>query len=265
MNYLSINELQLTILIPAYNEATRIENCVKLVERSAESFTASYEIIIAEDGSTDGTNVIASRLARDNPRIINLHSPIRLGKGQAIKRALQIASGDVVVFLDADLATNLDCLPRIVNTARMRRGIVVGSRYSSGSMVRRPVSRKLFSITYNVLVRTLFHDGVHDHQCGFKALSCELVNVLKDMIESDGFFVDTEILVRAKGLGSPITEVAVEWTETRKKGESKVRVFRDALKMGIALLKLRLRSNISARVVKEERTMQHVKMAKHLR
>lgn len=222
-----------------YNEVKMIRKCVREVDEAVKSFSSSYEIIIAEDGSTDGTDIIAEHLADNNPRLKHLHSPVRLGKGRAIKNALCIAKGETIVFLDADLATNLEYLQRIVIAAKQCRGMALGSRLVSGSKVRRPVSRTLFCLIYNTLVRMLFFNGVRDHQCGFKALNHELATALMDKVKSNGFFIDTEMIVRAKRSGFPITEIGVEWSELRGNGQSKVKLFRDAWQMGIELLKLR--------------------------
>jgi glycosyltransferase involved in cell wall biosynthesis len=237
-------EKEISILLPAYNEALRIEQCVKKVERAISSFSDSYEIIVAEDGSTDGTDRIVATLAESNPNLNFLHSPVRLGKGKAIKKALRSARGDVIVFMDVDLAANLKYLPRIVQLAKNSRGMAIGSRHVKGSRVQRPFSRTLFSLNYNLLARMLFRDGVHDHQCGFKAMSHEIAEVLRDNCKSDGFFFDTEMILRCKKLGFPLTEVGVEWVETRKKSEpSGVKLFRDAMKVGIDLLRFRLNAN----------------------
>jgi hypothetical protein len=239
-------EKEISILLPAYNEALRIEQCVKKVERAVSSFSSSYEIIVAEDGSTDGTDRIVATLAETNPNLSFLHSPIRLGKGKAIKKALRQAKGDVIVFMDVDLAANLKHLPQIVQLAKEQRGMAIGSRHVKGARVQRPFSRTLFSLTYNLLARVLFRDGVHDHQCGFKAMSHEVAEVLRDSCKSGGFFFDTEMILRCKKLGFPLTEVGVEWVETRKKSEpSGISLFRDATKVGIDLLRFRLNAKDS--------------------
>jgi len=237
----SPERVEISVLLPMHNEAKNIERCVNEVEKKIKFSFHSYEIIIAEDGSTDGTDIIAARLAERNPKLKFLHSPTRLGKGKAIKKAISVAKGDVIIFLDADLATSLANLPRIVETVQRHRGIVVGSHYTGGANVKRPLSRILFSVAYNLLVRMLFRDGVRDHQCGFKALSYELAQVLCSKSESDGLFLDTEMIVQAKRLGYEVTEVAVDWRDLRGKGESKVNLFKDALRMGMDLLRFRLR------------------------
>lgn len=241
----ALSEKDISVILPAYNEAARIEKCVKEVERAVGSFSGSYEIIVAEDGSTDGTDRILADLSKGNPHLIFLHSPIRLGKGRAIKKALHSARGDVIVFMDIDLSASLKYLPRIVQLAKERRGLAIGSRHVESSRVRRPITRTLFSLTYNLLARALFLDGIHDHQCGFKAMSHEVAEVIRDNAKSDGFFLDTEMILLCKKLGFPVMEVGVEWSEKRKGNESGVKPLRDATKMGLDLLRFRLNTNDS--------------------
>jgi len=233
-------EKGVSIILPAYNEASRIEGSILEVERAIVSFSASYEIIVSEDGSTDGTERIVASLSQSNPHIRLLHSSVRLGKGKAIKRALASANGDVIVFMDVDLATSLDYLPQILKLTQKHRGMAIGSRHVKGSKVQRRVSRTLSSLMYNLFVRLLFLDGVRDHQCGFKAMSREVATVLLDKTVSDGFFFDTEMILRCKKLGFPVTEIGVEWAETTKKSESAIRLFPDAARLGLDLLRFRL-------------------------
>ncbi len=233
---------ELSILLPAHNEAWRIEACIQAVEDAIKSFCDSYEIVVSEDGSVDGTDAIVSKLAETNPNVVLLHSPVRLGKGKAVKNALTASKGDVVVFMDVDLSTSLKCLPTAVLQARQNAGLVIGSRYVEGSKVKRPISRTLSSLGYNLFVRALFFDGVSDHQCGFKAMSRSFVDAIVDKIESDGWFFDTELILCCKKMGFALSEMGVEWTETRTKEESKIRLIRDAPKMGRDLLRYRFKN-----------------------
>jgi glycosyltransferase involved in cell wall biosynthesis len=230
---------EISVVLPAYNEASRIENCIKRVEDAVKSSWSSHEIIVTEDGSTDGTELIVKDFAKTNPNLMLLHSPARIGKGKAIKNALCVAKGDIVVFMDVDLATSLKCLPQIVSLAKSNEGLAIGSRYAEGARVERPFSRALFSLAYNVFVRTLFSDGVRDHQCGFKAMSRKFLDAVDDKLQSDGLFFDTELILRCRKMGFPLLEMGVEWTETRKNKESKVSLFRDGSKLGIDLLRFR--------------------------
>jgi hypothetical protein len=100
----------------------------------------------------------------------------------------------------------------------------------------------LFSLTYNLFVRLLFFDGVHDHQCGFKTMSREVAETILSISKSDGYFFDTEMIVRCKQLGFPVVEIAVKWTEKTKKGGSKVNLLQDALQIGLDMIAFRLES-----------------------
>ncbi len=237
-------EKEFSIILPAYNEQARIEKCIREVTRAIHSFSSSYEIIVTEDGSTDDTAKIVTYLSESNSQLRLLHSGTRLGKGKAIKKALATAKGDMIVFMDVDLSTSLTYLPQIVKLAGEHRGMAIGSRHVSGSRVQRSFSRTLFSLSYNLFVRLLFRDGVHDHQCGFKALSREVAHVVLTKTESEGFFFDTEMILWCKKLGYPVTEVAVEWTEVSKKGGTAVRLFSDAAKLGLDLINFRLNARV---------------------
>jgi glycosyltransferase involved in cell wall biosynthesis len=231
---------EISIILPAYNEASRIEKSIREVQKAVSSFSDSYEIIVAEDGSTDGTETIGAALAESNSHLNLMHSPVRLGKGKAIRSAVHSANGDVIVFMDVDLATSLSHLPQIVKLAQDNRGMAIGSRHVKTSRVQRRISRTLFSLTYNLAVRLLFHDGIHDHQCGFKAMTREVAEVLLAETKSDDFFFDTELILRCRKRGFPVAEVGVEWSETGKKGDSAIRLFPDSTKLGWDLLRFRL-------------------------
>lgn len=230
---------EISILLPAYNEALQIEKSIRQVERAVRQLSDSYEIIVSEDGSTDGTDRIVSAMAKRDPNIVLLHSRKRLGKGKAIKNALKKAKGDIIVFMDIDLATSLKCLPRFLQLVKETGGMVIGSRHVKGSKVQRRASRTMFSLGYNLFVRALFLDGVHDHQCGFKAMSRKASQALRNT-KSDGFFFDTEMIVRCKQLGFPVLEVGVEWSEAKRKRPSKVNLLGDGRRIGLNLLKFRL-------------------------
>jgi glycosyltransferase involved in cell wall biosynthesis len=228
----------ISILLPAHNEALQIEKCVREVDRAAKLLSCSYEIIVSEDGSTDGTDKILAGLLGSVPNLTLQHSPVRLGKGKAIKNAVNSAKGEVIVFMDVDLATSLTCLGQIVKQVEEHGGLVVGSRHVEGSRVQRRASRTLSSLAYNLFVRVLFLDSVHDHQCGFKAMRHDVAETLGD-VRSDGFFFDTEMILRCKKSGFPVKEIGVEWSENRVQNTSKVHLFRDGARMGLDLLKLK--------------------------
>lgn len=231
---------EISIVIPAYNEASQIERCLREVEAVIRTFTCSYEIVVSEDGSTDGTDAIVSKMAQFNPNLALLHSPTRLGKGKAIKNALAASKGKVIAFMDTDLATDLQCLPKLLSVVQQNGGMAIGSRHVKGASVQRSTSRTLFSLTYNTVVRLFFMDGVRDHQCGFKVMNRKVAEAIMCNSKSDGYFFDTEMIVRCKKLGFPVAEVAVCWSEKRGNGSSKVNPAKDAKKIGLDMLAFRL-------------------------
>lgn len=210
------------------------------MEAAVKSLSNSYEIIVSEDGSTDGTDAIVAEMAKSNPNLLLLHAPNRLGKGKAIKNALGYSKGKIIAFMDVDLATDLACLPDLLAAVKANGGMAIGSRHIQGAQVQRRTIRTLFSLTYNVLVGLLFFDGIRDHQCGFKMMSRQVAEAVLNVSKSDGYFFDTEMIVRCKKLGFPVKEVAVRWSEKNKENASKVRPMRDGKKIGLEMLAFRL-------------------------
>jgi glycosyltransferase involved in cell wall biosynthesis len=231
-------ETYLSIIVPAYNEASCIEKSLYAIEQEIEGITKSYEIIITEDGSSDGTDIIAETLSRENWQIRHLHSKERIGKGAAINNAFLASKGKVAVFMDADLSTNLSCLSGMLDQIESGYDIVIGSRHIDGSKVERDISRTIPSRLYNFLARLIFRDKIHDHQCGFKVLRREILDYIVS-IKANGFFFDTELLVRAKKQGYLIHEYPVTWKEPSDR-RSKISILRNGTKMGLDLIKLRM-------------------------
>lgn len=234
------NELKLSLIVPAHNEASMIRQNIGLIEKAALQITDSYELLVAEDGCFDETAKILADISNNSPRVLHLHSDHRLGKGLALKRALKISKGQVLIFMDADLATSLDHLHDIVKIVENGKDIVIGSRHIKGSYVRRPLSRALASIAYNLLVRLLFWDNVSDHQCGFKGFNQQALKGVIDEVTENGFLFDTELIVRMKQRGLQIIEIPVKWAEPDGR-IPKFDLLADGIRMLLKLVKLRLK------------------------
>lgn len=211
------------------------------MEEAIRQFTKSYEIIIAEDGSNDGSDSITLELTRENPRIFSLHSEERLGKGRALKRAFKTHPSEIVIFSDIDLAMSLKHLSELIALIEKGCDGAIGSRYINGAHVARPLSRTLTSRLYNLIVRYLFRDEIDDHQCGFKAFNYRALESVINDVESDGFLFDTELLIKARWKGLQIVQVPVMWREPQGR-KSSIQLLRDGIKMGIGLVKLRVKS-----------------------
>ena len=203
------------MIIPAYNEGQRIERAIQVTKSSLNTIASFAEIIIAEDGSKDETNEIVRHLARSDPNLRLLSSKERLGKGRALDNAIREAKGQVVCFIDADLATNMIHLIEIIEAIRIEGyDIVTGSRLIPGSESNRYKRRLIASLAYNGMVRFILGSKVHDHQCGFKAFKKESVLKLLDEVQDCYWFWDTEVLVRGQRRGYKIKEIPIRWNES---------------------------------------------------
>ena len=236
-----IPEKEIAVIVPARNEAECIEENMLALEGFLASNFPSHEIIISEDGSTDGTGRIAASLSARNRDIIHLHSDKRLGKGKAINNAILSSGARSILIMDADLPAGLSCIPRMVRLLD-DNDIVMGSRLAKGSVVERSMARSFTSISYNTFVRLLFRTGVRDHQCGVKAMRGSLKDVVLGMRES-GFFWDTELIVRARRRNRRLSEMPISWRE-REKGTSKISLL-EIFRMGRSALKFWYRINFS--------------------
>jgi hypothetical protein len=229
--------LEVSVVLPAYNEAATIEETVSVSLSTLDSFlpAGSYEVIVAEDGCEDRTPAIADRLAAEDDRVRHFHSDERLGRGGALERAFQAAHGDTLVYYDTDLATDMRHLEELVESVRSGEwDLATGSRWMPGHEADRPAKRGIPSRGFNLLVRTVLGSELRDHQAGFKAFSREAFEALQPAVEDQHWFWDTEMLVRAQRRGFRVKEFAVDWTP---KGDSKVDLVRDVFGMGSQVLR----------------------------
>jgi glycosyltransferase AglD len=202
-----------------------------------------YILLIAEDGSTDNTFNVAKGLTNSYPNVKLIHNDSKLGRGRALRNAWRSTLADVYVFMDADLATDLRFLPQLVSRMQSEGlDFVTGSRYSPGARLRRPMLRKMFSLAYNGIVQTLFHTGISDHQCGFKAFSRRAVMTVLPLTRENGWAWDTEIIVYLKSLGWKIAEMPVSWKEMKSERTPIRRLIDDIWEQGFALVRILVRS-----------------------
>ena len=231
------------VTLPARNEESRLVSAVERVDGLLQQLGHPYTLLIAEDGSTDNTFNVAKGLTRSYPNLKLIHSSSKLGRGRALRNAWRSTPADVYVFMDADLATDLRFLPKLV--ARMQiEGLdfVTGSRYSQGSNLHRPLLRKMFSLAYNSIVQTLFRTEISDHQCGFKAFSRRAVMTVLPLTRENGWAWDTEVIVYLKNLGWKMAEIPVSWKEMKSKRTPIKRLVMDISEQAPALIRIFVRS-----------------------
>ena len=239
-----------SVVLPAYNEERTIEGTVETTLSTLASFLPeeSFEVIVAEDGCDDRTPEIASRMAAEDDRVRHLHSDDRLGRGGALEFAFADAAGDTLVYFDTDLATDMRHLEELVESVRSGEyDIATGSRWFPGHTADRPAKRGIPSKGYNALVRLFLRSDLRDHQCGFKALSRESFERLRDDIEDTHWFWDTELLVRAQREELAVKEFPVDW---EPKGDTKVDLVRDVLGMGSSIVRLWWQLSVRPRITR---------------
>lgn len=224
----------LTAVIPVYNDRESLENAIPRSIEILAAIDPRFELIIAEDGSTDGSAGVAREWEGLDPRVRLMHSDTRLGRGRALMQAFSAAGGDIVCYYDVDLATDITHLPGLIGAIREGCDIATGSRLMPGSDIRRSGGRELASRGYNLLVRAILRSTLHDHQCGFKAFRKERLLPLLGSVRDTHWFWDTEVLVRAQARGYRVRELPVRWREGRG---TTVR-HNDVFSMGRSILRL---------------------------
>jgi len=227
------------VVIPVFNEERRLSSCIKTLSTCLQQnfLDGSWRILVAENGSTDRTGMLADSLTREYPWLKIFHID-RPGRGGALAYAYQRSQADIVAYMDVDLATDLEGLPLLVRKVVEGCDIAVGSRLLPASQVTRSLRRELISRAYNFITRRIFRVPFTDAQCGFKALRRAAVVPLLPRIKNTGWFFDTELLLQAYRSGFRIQEVPVRWTEDP---DSRVKLASTILQMAWGLVRLKFR------------------------
>jgi putative flippase GtrA len=204
----------LDVVVPVYNEQ---DDLVPSIERLHAHLTASlpysFRITIADNASTDATLVLAAGLARrlDGVAVVHLEEK---GRGRALQRVWSTSDAEVLVYMDVDLSTDLSALlPLVAPLISGHSDLAIGSRLARGSRVVRGPKRELISRCYNLILRTTLATRFSDAQCGFKAIRADRARQLLPLVEDNGWFFDTELLVLAERRGLRIHEVPVDWVD----------------------------------------------------
>jgi len=237
-----MNTPSISIIIPAYNEEKRIPRCLERVLDYCNIQKWNFEVLVAEDGSSDNTVKIVKEFSKKDSRIKLLSFKERLGKGGAIKNAMFQAKNELVCFIDVDLSADIVELERLIPFTD-DYDIVIGSRILRGNLppIKGPIHRKFFSSLYSRLFRFLFRMPLHDSQCGFKLFKTKIVDRLFKEIHTSGFAFDTEVLVKAYWLDHKIKEVPVIWNFDKS---SKISVVQQVREMGNSLLQIWFESHL---------------------
>lgn len=204
----------LSIVIPAYNEEARVPHTLSRVVEYLQSMEERFEIIVVDDGSTDGTSD-AARAAGGPVRVVRFDK--NQGKGEAVRAGVTESMGHAVLFMDADLSTPIEEWPPLKKKLGDGYHVVIGSRSHPDSriQVRQAWYRERMGRIFNWILRHILPLSFKDTQCGFKAFDSRVAKRLFKMSRIKGFAFDAEILVLANRLGYRIAEVPVRWLNSR--------------------------------------------------
>jgi len=225
------DEIYLSVVIPAHDEAERIGPTLERVLAYLGSRNYTFEVIVVDDVSRDGTAAAAEEFRRRDGRLRLVQRTADPGKGAAVQAGMLAAAGRHVLFSDADLSTPIEeCEKLLAAIEREGYDIAIGSRGlpQSDLRVRQPWYREMMGRTFNLMVRAVAVHGIKDTQCGFKLFRGEVVQDLFRRQTVMGFAFDVEILFLARKRGLRIREVPVTWINSPR---SKVDPIRDSLRM----------------------------------
>ena len=219
------------IVIPVYNEEADLESSVRRLHRYlGDRFPLTWTITIADNASVDRTWSIAEGLADELAGVQALHLDQK-GRGRALRAAWSASPARVVAYMDVDLSTDPDALlPLVAPLLSGHSDVAIGSRLASGARVVRGPRREMISRSYNLILKATLRNGFSDAQCGFKAVRADVAAALLPLVEDDGWFFDTELLVLAEHNGLRIHEVPVDWVDDPDSRVDVVHTAREDLK-----------------------------------
>jgi dolichyl-phosphate beta-glucosyltransferase len=228
--------VDLSVVVPAFNEEKRLGQTLPEMVRYLAAREGSSEIIVADDGSSDGTASLVESFANEGVRLVRL--PQNRGKGGALKEGVAASSGRLVLLTDADLSTPIAEVERL-EAHLDQADLVFGSRAVSGATIAepQPIFRQWMGKVFNLMIRIFVVGGIHDTQCGFKLLEGEAARVLFEEMFLDGFAYDVELLWLARRRGLRVAEVGVVWNHCP---DSKVRLLSDPVRMASDIVRFRL-------------------------
>lgn len=235
---MTTNNPLISVIIPVHNEEARLPHCLDEFVSYATKSPLKIEVIISEDGSKDRTLAIANEYSAKYDFIKVVSARTRLGKGGGILNGIEAARGEIILYMDVDLAVTPDQIPRLTTEIQKGADVVIGSRTHPRSIVHfPPFHRILLGRVFNALVRLLFQLSYFDTQVGFKAFKREALLKVINNVNTDGFTFDADLVIKADKMGYKIREAPVTWSHMRG---STISPMRHAFRMFFDLLRVRL-------------------------
>jgi len=229
--------VKLSVIIPAYDEVDSIANCINETLETMKQLNLDYEIIVVDDGSKDGTYKVAKEIEERDQSVRVFQNNPNMGKGYAIKEGFRHSTGDLVAFLDADLALHPHQLINFVPKMKYA-DVVVGSKRHPKSDISYPLHRRFLSKGFNVLAKTMLGLPLSDTQCGFKLFRRRVLEKVLPDIAVKKYAFDVELLAEAQRRNYKIIEMPVLLNHTHERIGVK-----DMFKMSIDLFAIFCRMN----------------------
>jgi dolichyl-phosphate beta-glucosyltransferase len=234
-----LGAVDLSVVVPCYNEEPRLAASLAGVRRFLEARGSGFELILVDDGSSDGTAAVIRQAEREHSDVRAVLLFPNRGKGRALAEGVQASRGELVLVSDADFSAPIDELSRLEDAIAGGADVAFGSRAAPGAReVEQPLHRRAMGKAFNRMVQVLLLPGIWDTQCGFKLFRGSVARELFAELETDGFAFDVEILHRARRAGYRIREVPVRWINS---GASTVSPVKDSAEMLRDLLRIRFR------------------------
>lgn len=227
----------MSIVIPAYNEEARLGRSLEQVVSFVSNAAITYEVIVVNNASTDSTREIALSFAERYP-FLSVIDEGRKGKGAAVRTGMLAATGDYIIFCDADFSMPVEEVIRFLPQNLGEYDIAIGSREVAGSeRIGEPEYRHIMGRVYNWIVRLFAVPRIHDTQAGFKSFRRDVARHLFSLQTIDGWGFDVEVLYVARKAGYKLVEVPITWYYMEN---SRISPLRDSINMFLEIFKVRL-------------------------
>ena len=203
----------ISVVVPAYNEERGIAATVSALSDWLQAHGEPWEVLVVDNASTDRTAAVVDELA-DGERVRLLRNERNRGKGYSMRRGMLEATGDLRLHCDADCATSLGSLPRMLDLIR-ENDVVVGSRLAAGARLgrRQPLRRRIAGRSFQQLCRLVLREPTSDLYCGFKLWRAPAAVEAYSRTRIEGWTFDAEVLAMARALGYRIRETGITWTD----------------------------------------------------
>lgn len=230
--------LQYSIVIPAYNESSRLPATLDRILAHIRERGWNAEVLVVNDGSTDDTAAIVHSYAHRDPAFRLIENPGNRGKGFSVRNGMLHATGEVLLFSDADLSSPIEETDKLFAAIAAGNDLAIGSRWLRAELQtqRQPLYRQLYGRIFNLALRLILRLRYRDTQCGLKAFTQRAAQAIFPLQHIERWGFDPEILYLARKFGFKVVEIPVRWAHSEG---TRLHPLRDGIRMFFELLKIR--------------------------